>query len=112
MYHGEWTPIQLTNKQKRVLRRVLLRAFNKNQLLILQEIANNSKETITSLLLKMEKKHTIPLSTLKLNAKILRELNLIRFGNSSIAKLTKTGRVIVELLNLSSQDERMKTKSS
>jgi hypothetical protein len=82
------------------LKRVLLRAFNKNQLLILQEAAKNSRGTITSLLLKMEKKYVIPLSTLKLNAKILRELNLITFGNSSTAKLTKAGRVIVELLDL------------
>jgi hypothetical protein len=94
MYHGEWNPIQLTNKQKRALKRVLLRAFNKNQLLILQEIANNSKETITSLLLQMEKKYTIPLSTLKLNAKILRELGLIKFGNSSAARLSKTGKIV------------------
>jgi len=48
----------------------------------------------------MEKNYAISLSTLKLNARILRELGLIRFGNSSPAKLTRTGKLIVQLLNL------------
>jgi hypothetical protein len=73
-------------------------------LLILKEIANNSKETITTLLSHMEIKYAIPLSTLKLNAKILKQLNLINFGNSSTAKLTKTGKMIVLLLDLLSQN--------
>jgi len=82
------------------LKRVLFRAFNKNQLLILQEVAKNSRRTITSLLLQMEKKYRIPLSTLKLNAKILRELSLIECGSRSIAKLAKSGEIIVDLLDL------------
>jgi len=74
----------------------LLRALNKNQILILSEIENNSSETITSLLTKLSKKSKIPLSTLKLNAKILRELGLITFGNS--VKLTDFGKFIVQII--------------
>jgi hypothetical protein len=73
---------------------------NKNQILILQEVANNSNKTISSLLFWMERKFKIPLSTLKLNAKILKELNLIDFGNSSVAKLTRLGKFMVEVIGI------------
>jgi len=46
----------------------------------------------------LEKEFKVPLSTLKLNAKILRDLNLIDFGNSSPAKLTELGKFVVEII--------------
>lgn len=76
----------------------MLRAFNKNQILILSQISNNSSETISSLLRKLEKEFKVPLSTLKLNAKILKDLNLIDFGNSSPAKLTELGKFIINII--------------
>jgi len=45
--------------------------------------------------------NNIPLSTLKLNAKILKSLNLISFGNNShfqVAKLTDFGRFVVRII--------------
>lgn len=46
----------------------------------------------------MEKRFEIPLSTLKLNAKILRELNLIEWENSFSPRLTELGRFVVAVL--------------
>jgi DNA-binding MarR family transcriptional regulator len=73
--------------------------LNRNQLLILEEVSRNSEKTISSLLREIEKKYNVPLSTLKLNAKILREIGLISFGNSSVAKLTSTGKIIVQIFD-------------
>ena len=49
------------------------------------------------MLREIEKKHSVPLSTLKLNAKILREIGLISFGNSSVARLTNVGKIIIQI---------------
>lgn len=76
----------------------MLRALNKNQILILNEIANNEINTITSILTRISKTQKIPLSTLKLNASILKNLNLITFGNSSPAIVTSTGKFVVRIL--------------
>lgn len=85
-------------KQREDLKRILLRAINRNQVLILEEVSKNSSLTISSLLLGMEKKFRIPLSTLKLNARILKKLNLIDFGNSSPARLTGVGEFVVKII--------------
>jgi len=81
--------------------------LNRNQLLILEEVSRNSEKTISSLLREIEKKHGIPLSTLKLNAKILREIGLISFGNSSVARLTNVGKMIIQVFD----DESAKNQS-
>ena len=83
------------------LRRVLLRAFNKNQILILSELENNRINSISSLLGGISKIYEIPLSTLKSNARILRELGLISYGNSSsfqVATLTEFGKFLAKLI--------------
>lgn len=64
------------------LKRVLLRAINRNQRLILSHLWE-SNGRITPILQEISGKHGIPLSTLKLNAKILRDLGLIRYGTVS-----------------------------
>jgi len=51
------------------------------------------------LLREIEKKHKIPLSTLKLNAKILRKIGLISFGNSLVARLTNVGKMIIQIFD-------------
>jgi hypothetical protein len=54
-------------------------------------------ETISSLLRRLSNAYGISLSTLKSNVKILKELNLISFGNSSnfqTAKLTDFGKFL------------------
>jgi len=84
----------LSKRQREVLKRLLVRAFNKNQILILSEIKDDS--TITSFLTNLSRDSEIPLSTLKLNAKILKQLDLISFN--STAQLTKFGKFILKLL--------------
>lgn len=56
---------------------------------------------ITHLLNEISEKYEIPISTLKLNAKILKELNLISYGTASNprnAKLSNLGRFIIDLI--------------
>ena len=68
--------------------------------MILYEIENNSCETISSLLKRISKFSGISLSTLKLNAKILKKLGLINFGNCSACHLTEFGSYIVKIMCL------------
>jgi predicted transcriptional regulator len=91
------------------LKKVLLRTFNKNQILILSNITNDS-HSINFVLKKIFQNSSIPLSTLKLNAKILKELGWIIYGNNSSFKkpqLTKTGQVILESINPHNGDENV-----
>ena len=78
------------------------RALNRNQRLILSEIKQSQNESITNLLKRISKEHKIPLSTLKLNARILRDLGLIDFGTNSdfrSAKLTEEGAEVLALIS-------------
>jgi hypothetical protein len=84
------------------LRLLLVRALNKNQVLILSQIKNTKNENITRILNRISISNDIPLSTLKLNAKILRKSNLIVFGNNShfqLARLTDFGNFILEIID-------------
>jgi transketolase len=77
----------------------VLRTINKNQVLILTNIPR-VPASITSVLRGISRKYHVPLSTLKRNAQILRELNLIRYGeapNFSGVELTELGHFISEL---------------
>ena len=78
------------------LRKIVLRTINKNQVLILTNIPR-VPASITSVLRELSKKYQIPLSTLKRNAQILRDLNLISYGeppNFFGVELTDLGRFI------------------
>jgi len=69
----------------------------------LLETNNNLTNTITSLLRNLSEYSNIPISTLKVNARILRDLGLIAFGNSSQVqrvKITDFGRFILEILEV------------
>ncbi|HDH91571.1 MAG TPA: hypothetical protein ENF38_01330 [Candidatus Aenigmarchaeota archaeon] len=81
------------------LKLLLFRVLNKNQLVILSEIPKNTSMSISSLLRNIEKNFRIPLSTLKLNAKILKEIGLIEFGDSNPVRLTKGGMFVNKILN-------------
>ena len=90
-----------SREHKENLRLLLARALNKNQILILSQVKNTKNETITRILNRISFSQDIPLSTLKLNAKILKDLNLITFGNNShfqAAKLTDFGRFIFKTI--------------
>jgi hypothetical protein len=83
------------------LKRLLLRALNENQVLILSNIGG-SGERVSRILQRISETRGVPLSTLKLNAKILRELRLIRYGTLSEpdeAKLTPLGRNVLDFVD-------------
>lgn len=76
----------------------MFKALNKNQILLLKKIKTNSKFTITALIETVSRENKVPVSTLKLNAKILKNLGLIEFGNSHGVKLTSSGVLILNLM--------------
>jgi hypothetical protein len=79
---------------------LILRTLNDNQLLVLNAIEEND-QSLTSLLKQLSIEYGIPLSTLKLNARILRELNLISYGsihNKRSAQLENLGKFVLSLL--------------
>lgn len=85
----------------------MLRAFNKNQILILEHIDNGS-HSITSVLKSLSSSFRIPLSTLKLNARILKELGLIDFGdlsNFKKPKITESGKIIIQFIERGDKSE-------
>ena len=77
------------------IRLVITRALNKNQLLILSSISEYTN--ITDLLEELSKKSSIPLSTLKLNARVLRSLGIIEY-NVPPVRVTPAGRAILEII--------------
>lgn len=82
------------------LGKVLARAINHNQLLILSEISRNNG-SISSLLSAASERHRVPLSTLKLNARVLRDLGLVSCGSASDpqpARLTEAGRAVLLMM--------------
>ncbi len=79
----------------------MLRALNANQRLILGEISVSKNENITQILSKINKEDKVPLSTLKLNTNILKNLGLVTFGTNShfqAANLTELGHEILFIL--------------
>lgn len=79
------------------LRNIILRALTDKQILILREVEQNEGTTITSLVNKLSRENKIPLSTLKLNARILKDLGLISNGSLG-AQLTDGGRLVLSIL--------------
>lgn len=76
-----------------------MRTLNDNQLLVLNAVAER-QQSLTSLLKQLSEEYRIPLSTLKLNARILRELNLISYGSirdKRTAQLESLGRFVLRL---------------
>ena len=80
------------------LRRVLLRAINKNQLILLDKISKNSTRTVTSISNSLSSELSIPISTLKLNCRILKNLDLIDFETSKPVSLTQAGKAILKIV--------------
>ncbi|RLG42163.1 MAG: hypothetical protein DRO05_02040, partial [Thermoproteota archaeon] len=80
----------------------MLRSLNKNQLLILRELSFNLDRSLTSVLIDISKTKGVPLSTLKLNAKVLRGLNLIsikEYDGRRLAELSSLGRLVLEIID-------------
>ena len=81
-------------------RNLILRTINDNQMLILDAVASRER-SLTSILKELSVECGIPLSTLKLNARILRKLNLISYGSvwdKRVAKLETLGEFIHEIV--------------
>jgi hypothetical protein len=94
-------PIRLLEADEGDLRRLLLRALNENQVLILSNIGERG-ERVSRILQRISEARGVPLSTLKLNAKILRELRLIHYGTLSEpdeAELTPLGRKVLSVVD-------------
>ena len=66
---------------------------------------------VTPVLSALSAKTGIPLSTLKDNAKALRDMGIIEFGNSSEAKATAFGRKILILLGGKKPDGTVRVSS-
>ena len=82
------------------LKRILLRAINGNQRLILSHVGESTGR-ITPTLQELSGRYGIPLSTLKLNAKILKELDLIRYPTVSTkgeVELSDLGRFVLSII--------------
>ncbi len=74
----------------------MARALNENQRLILELLSVSDERRITPKLASLSQQRNIPLSTLKHNARILRELDLVTLNGS--ASLTTSGREVLHLL--------------
>ncbi|UCD46192.1 MAG: hypothetical protein JSV27_08825 [Candidatus Bathyarchaeota archaeon] len=82
------------------LRNLILRTLNDNQILILTSVAKQER-SMTSLLRWLSEEYGVPLSTLKLNARILRELNLLSYGSmreKRCARVEALGSLVLRLL--------------
>ncbi|MBI2580097.1 MAG: hypothetical protein HYW27_04315 [Candidatus Aenigmarchaeota archaeon] len=80
------------------LKKTLLKAITKKQLLLLNEIKLNDGNTITALLNRLSNESKMPLSTLKRNAFILRHLELIEYSDFAPARLTKAGDLVLGMV--------------
>lgn len=83
-----------------VYRDLFLRALNDNQIFLLKNIDGES-DSLNSFLREITKDSDRSLSTLKLNAKILKDLELITYGSKrdpQPVELTEHGEVVLEFL--------------
>ena len=90
--------LRIPDRQRSGLRPVVRRALNDNQMLLLNAIRSNSFESLSALLNYLSSARRIPLSTLKLNARILRNLGLVEIDARSRARLTEPGRTVLLIL--------------
>ncbi len=85
-----------------VLRNLFLRALNRNQRFLLENI-NGDKRSLNELLNHLCDLHRIPVSTLKLNARILKDLYLIDYGckyDPLPVTLTSYGEMIRDIIRV------------
>lgn len=85
------------------VKRLLLRALTKHQILVLNELKQNLYySSVTNLIKKLSEKHKIAPSTLRWNIKQLHDLGLIDCGTrknkGALVKLTDSGKMILEVL--------------
>jgi len=96
----EIPPISSLGSSVDVLRRVLKRGLNDNQLILLRELSSCNYRSLTHALRSISRKYNIPISTLKTNAKILKELGIIEVNEGKPVKITQAGKIITEIINV------------
>ena len=82
----------------KILKKLLIKYINSTQLILLNKISENKESTLSSLLMAVSKENKIPLSTLKLNSKKLKELEIIDYGNYKKVELNDSGLLVLEIL--------------
>lgn|GEM_PF-912796 len=88
------------NPNLQVYRELFLRALNDNQIFLLKNIDGENR-SLNNFLRTITKDSERSLSTLKLNARILKDLDLITYGSRTDpepVELTEPGEAIIELL--------------
>ena len=93
--------VRLSILRGRFLKPIILRALNTNQILILSELRKNYNRGISAVVRDLSEEHGIAQSTLKLNARILKDLSLADFGDRIERKpavLTEFGRGVIEVI--------------
>ncbi|MBI1972106.1 MAG: hypothetical protein HYS53_02290 [Candidatus Aenigmarchaeota archaeon] len=88
----------LQDPEREALKKLLARALNKNQILILSELDENFPGSVSSFLSSLSSEQNIPLSTLKLNAKVLKRLGLVEFSENSAPITTEAGKFVLIFL--------------
>jgi len=99
---GDAPPILVSPGGDEVIKKLILRALNENQRLILRSI-NGRHRSLNSLLEEISRREKRPISTLKLNARILKELGLIDYGtkdNPRPVRLTEHGLLVLSILEV------------
>ncbi len=85
-----------------VFRNLFLRALNDNQRFLLEHI-NGDKKSLNKLLNHLSDRYEKPVSTLKLNARILKDLYLIDYGcrdDPVPVTLTSYGKMIRDIITI------------
>lgn len=94
--------LKLSKIQEKKLGRVLLRGFTKKQLVVLDSVSRDKSRSITAASRRISTEKKIPLSTVKLDLKILEQLELVRImekdGFEKVG-ITKLGKVMLGLLS-------------
>lgn len=92
--------IDSDNRDFQVYRDLFLRALNDNQIFLLKNI-DGENGSLNSFLREITRDSDRSLSTLKLNARILKDLRLITYGSRKDpqpVELTEHGEVVLEFL--------------
>ncbi len=79
------------------LRKLILKALNRNQILILVHARRNIYMSLNAVLDSVSSSNGIPISTLKMNARILADLGLIDYSGS-VLRATGSGIRVLSIL--------------
>lgn len=96
---GDADPICISRGELPNLKRLISRSINPNQESIIRFLWRKNC-SISQSLREISKSDGTPLSTLKMNAKVLKEISLIEFERGSEAKLTNLGKIVADILEV------------